>query len=578
MTNFPPSLQRFMLTMTFIILSVSLSYSQTQEYETVSYRDNCGISPEKMTELIEQYKLKSSETNLSSMQISQSEMPEVVQKSLEHALTIWEMYIPEVRDLNIDIFYEPSDVALVSDVRYSIDLHENYYIPSFLYDVKYNIESSAKDGSLTINSLLLWEAENTSSINNTLTKHLIHAIGRFLGFGSSVTINSNTGLYYFSERRKHTLFDTLVVADNGARLSDIPATSRNSDLTDFVNEEGRSFFIEFEDSRVQLSNEFNDIDMPFTLLTSGIMSSAFDYDGSYECIDDDVLNVLQFLGWEVNRKPIKIAITPIQTTGNASIFDIQELTISDSIGRMTDKEYVAKFRTSDGPIEKIFTDTDDFLSLLPTLDNLDDFVINQDNTISVDISIRGILNGQEYTSNPIGLKFDICPIIENLEITEISSSAPNSYDAYFSIKYKGTSKLIVSLDEEYGGMMREWYFYDPYGVDDVVPNIMSHFSAWIDFYLLNKYVTIKKTVELGPYGSIIDIYSSGSEVSIPSHTTGLDKNFSNEQEYCKVYDTMGRLVWSGENTKDFLSSGVKGSFIVVVFGNGKAIKTEKIIL
>lgn len=279
---------------------------------------------------------------------------------------------------------------------------------------------------------------------------------------------------------------------------------------------------------------------------------------------------------KINQFPVQINITPIQTTGNASIFDIQELTISDSIERLTDKEYVATFHTSDGPIEKTFTDTEDFLSLLPTLDNLDDFVINQDNTISVDISLRGILNDNEYTSNPVALKFDISPIIEKLEITEISSSAPNSYDAHFSIKYKGTSKLIVSLDEEYGGMMREWYFYDPYGVDDVVPNIMSHFSAWIDFYLSNKYVTIKKTVELGPYGSIIDI--SDSEVSIPGHTTGLDKNLSNEQEYCKVYDTVGRLVWSGENTKDFLSSGVKGSFIVVVFVNGKAIKTEKIIL
>ena len=63
--------------------------------------------------------------------------------------------------------------------------------------------------------------EKISANENNLTYGLVRAIGRILGFGSTIKINNN-GNYYFGSKRAFSYFDGLITTSDNKFLTNIP--------------------------------------------------------------------------------------------------------------------------------------------------------------------------------------------------------------------------------------------------------------------------------------------------------------------------------------------------------------------
>lgn len=96
------------------------------------------------------------------------------------------------------------------------------------------------------------------------------------------------------------------------------------------------------------------------------------------------------------------------------------------------------------------------------------------------------------------------PVITAINITNIvRHDEAYAIDVYYEVFYTGADKIIVSVEEEYGARIKEWVFYEPFGVSGVAPNISSLHGAWIDFTAENEYGKTVKTVEFAPGGVLV---------------------------------------------------------------------------
>lgn len=161
------------------------------------------------------------------------------------------------------------------------------------------------------------------------------------------------------------------------------------------------------------------------------------------------------------------------------------------------------------------------------------------------------------------------PIIESVRVDSIVDNNPlYSYNLHFTVQYKGADKIKVSLEEEYNTIVRTWYYYEPHLVSGVVERIISPYCAWIDFTAKNEYGKAVVTIELGPYGEIIDIKGDLAHVDM-CETEPVADNI-------EVYDASGVIVCVVERMSDL--SSLSGFFILRLIKDGALLRTTKVML
>ena len=182
----------------------------------------------------------------------------------------------------------------------------------------------------------------------------------------------------------------------------------------------------------------------------------------------------------------------------------------------------------------------------PILTNLDNY-ISSDGVLSATLDLAYDVNGKQYNAEPYHIDFELKPKIFYAVIDSVKSNAPyDSYNAFYTVNYRGADKITVSVEEEYNPKLKTKYIYEQGIVNDVAEYITSTVCVWIDFTAENEYGKTVYTIELLPNGIV----------------SGVENVVGNLNEYLEVYLQNGVKVGEFKSINDIKSAGITGIVIV----------------
>lgn len=182
----------------------------------------------------------------------------------------------------------------------------------------------------------------------------------------------------------------------------------------------------------------------------------------------------------------------------------------------------------------------------PILSALDNY-ISSDGVLSATLDMVYTESGNQYKAEPYYIDFELKPKIFYAVIDSVKSNAPyDSYNAFYTVNYRGADKITVSVEEEYNPKLKTKYIYEQGIVNDVAEYITSIVCAWIDFTAENEYGKTIYTIELLPNGIV----------------SGVENVTDNLDEYLEVYLQNGVKVGEFKSINDIKSAGITGIVIV----------------
>lgn len=188
-------------------------------------------------------------------------------KAIGYAASVWGSYIVN----SVPIYIEVRLAEIEEDIRTTVQYtsKDGLKVPTALIAYKEHPEirdDTTPDGTIAINALTNWDFglnENSTENAPNLAYGVMRSIARILGFGSDVVID-NAGNYKFSDKREHTIFNTLVENGLGKKLNDISVYGGrpNSELKSFAEESAQTFWVNTSKGKFQLSSPPYNADRP----------------------------------------------------------------------------------------------------------------------------------------------------------------------------------------------------------------------------------------------------------------------------------------------------------------------------
>lgn len=204
--------------------------------------------------------------------------------------------------------------------------------------------------------------------------------------------------------------------------------------------------------------------------------------------------------------------------------------------------------------------------ILNPFDDPSAYDITEDGLLEATLNFSGILPDGSTLSCAYDITFDFKPFIEYAVIERIEDEAPSpSYNAYYKVKYYGADKIKVSVEEEFGSIVKVTYLYEPYIVYGCASHVKAPYKAWIDFVVENNYGKDTYTIELLPNGEV-----ANSVESIPD-----DFSATGSSHWpIDVYDTHGRKIAVINDISEAYGLPVKGLLILKTASGTKKIMTQ----
>lgn len=413
-------------------------------------------------------------------------MTDGVKHCLKLAMDIWEEKI----NINIPIsFYviisEDMDpnIAISTQVTYSrksrdLSLPDNLYIQEYPY---YN----AKD-TITINACIDWNSswQYDDGYNGTvcLLSGFLRHIGHILGFGSSVVNRVST--IGFAVSRTPSIFDKLIY--NGEQYLYELKNAQNQDFESFFSKD------------IKLKSDIFDYDMydtdKFVLGRSGIYFSL-GYENLLEYpihdvskmlpINHETLNVLKYIGWDVNQHDKEILCDSTDILGYGSAYKNYNFTLNDTINNSIVSatwEYQIynnlshSYKTLNTYEGKIFHIEPHIIS-----NSLDEYQC-------VQARVTAKFSEKEYH---FPLTLETRPFIEDVCISNIKSTGNGQYQFNLLVRQHGaTSGTILVSDDS--GSIHEYNFN---GNIINVSGLIEGLNAYIDISLENEYGSSSRLIQ-----------------------------------------------------------------------------------
>lgn len=250
-------------------------------------------------------------------------------------------------------------------------------------------------------------------------------------------------------------------------------------------------------------------------------------------------------------------------------------------GDITDPVWTLSMPMSDGSIKTIALPDDINSCVLPSIKDINSYQVNSYGNIKCTLLFSCRIRGAVVKSAPLELFVDLKPFIESATVEKIVNHAPKpSYDAYYVVKYSGADRIRVSVEEEYGSALHTNVINEPGIASGIAENITAPYYAWIDFVADNEYGRSVYTIELGPYGEVLNSGpSSDSGSSRPGNTAGLTEtykavkatysnnvvDFSEVVENVVVYNIQGTLVKEEKEVMSMDLNEINSGVYIVIF-------------
>ena len=192
--------------------------------------------------------------------------------------------------------------------------------------------------------------------------------------------------------------------------------------------------------------------------------------------------------------------------------------------------------------------------------------INEDGLLEATLNFTGLLPDDSTLSCSYDFTLNFKPFIEYAVIERIEDEASScSYSAYYKVKYYGSDKIEVGVEEEFGTNVRTSYVYATNIAYGCAPNILAPYKNWIHFVVENDYGKDSYTIELLPYGEVANsVESIRDDFSAAESSHGpID-----------VYDTHGRKIAVINDISEAYGLPVKGLLILKTASDTKKIMIQ----
>ena len=450
------------------------------------------------------HKLGTIEVNLDSTELSSlsTEKKTIIEASIKSAVNIWTLYL-NGNHLDISIKFSPNishDIETLvyynspqnSDTSYPLSYCRNYLEPNGYADYK--------DAIITINSQTDWEIGYDGQKYN-LTLGLLRAIAHALGFGSSLTLNTN-GTFIIRPTTSYTPFDKLIFSSSGQFLKDIIVSRRpmrNELLEAFMNPQSANMYVCYQTPQYQLyapSVFDNYASFRYFKNNNSIMSYNM-HSGMVANVDTLTLKLINEVGWGFDiPQQVKIISTDIDSTGYTSAYSSHHFVLSGLSNTLDSYEWKFRLPLKNGTMQLVTTsNTEDFT--ISAINDESIYQISDNREIVGEILFTGYKNQQQITASYL-IRLQLKPHILGIEILakEWDVYSEDYYSLTVGVRYEGCFYVYTSLEEEYGIWENTHVSYDPYFSRITYDNIDSWGSARLTVIARNDYGTDTKTIEI----------------------------------------------------------------------------------
>jgi len=519
--------------------------------------------------------------NASSIILSyEGEINDQIIKTVEYAASVWESYILN----SVNLYIKIRMANIVEDIHTSVRYMQNngVMLPTALDAYKkheYKREHTNPDGIITISNQTNWDfslGENLSSDGVNLAYGIMRSIARIMGFGSNIIIDEN-GNYKFSDKRYHSVFNGLVKNSAGKTLTELGVNGgRPSDeLKNYIEDSSQSFWVYTATDKFKLSSPpYTANCPPFVYLDDeeSLMRSNLLIGDYILSIDAATQSIVDELGWNTHI-PAKINITSedVPDSGLTSAYKSHKFSIEKGSYTISNPMWILSMPLSDGTTEYLQLSDNSLSCTITPISDESRYKINQDGYIKATLDFSCTINGKEEKALPFKIYFELKPYVEYATIDKIVENTPfDSYDAYYKVKYRGTDKIKITVEEEFSPEIRVTDISEPYIAQGVADHISDSFHAWIDFTAENEYGKSIYTIELQP-GGVIDQQKHTPIIQ----NSGINK-ISDTSESYELYDLHGYHIGTVASRNEIEEFPYNGIIVVRHFINKNIVGTSKV--
>lgn len=171
---------------------------------------------------------------------------------------------------------------------------------------------------------------------------------------------------------------------------------------------------------------------------------------------------------------------------------------------------------------------------------------------------------------------ELKPRIEYVNIIQtIQYPERQTYDIQFEIKYYGSDRINIAVEEEYGSWLKNQHIREPFWTKCKCEQISAPFRAWTDFSVRNDYGSDTYTVELGPYGELVDAYRLYDGYT---SLKNVRPAIGYELDYIEIYSGQGLYLGKYNCIEDARSYLKKGFYVIKEFYSDGTIKNIKQVI
>lgn len=431
-------------------------------------------------------------------------MTEGVKRCLRMSLDAWENKINIKTPIFINVTasedIDPS-VEIQTTVQYSVS-NNIAYPNSFISQLKGKTETGIDE--IAINAFVdwntSWDNDNNSWGYDNLQTALLRHIGHLLGFGTSV-VERNGGLG-FATRRFTSPFDNLV-SDGQTTLGSIDFRA-SSVLRNFLK---KDLHLSTSDGTYKLFTSHEDF-VPFrsgsyfSLPKDNILNYPYGDRSVLQAINDETLNVMEAMDWEVKPHDINIIGNNVDALGYGSIYMPHIFEISDNevnLSENTSWTFQVYNNETKSYTDKQYYHGKTFVLDNPTvnLSNMDEFMCQQGRILCSNTT-DGISR-----QNTFLLSLDARPHFNGIEILN-KQDIPNTDYYSFDIKLSslGTEEGDIIVSSDYGTLQtttfgggNETYIH--------VPQALKFGQIYLYINMVNTYGTTNRYITLDEYRSVM---------------------------------------------------------------------------
>lgn len=564
----------------FLLLAVALFAVQSSFSITIKPRKSIvrfvekynaeATSFENLPILPKEQRVSSNRGNL--VLIYDETLPDSVKTAIEVARSLWESRIPNSQPVYISVVFEPidPDVAMLADVYY-FESPKGY--PSSLVSQISGIPNGSPDypdGFIILNSDININCAFSSNVSSgyNVSTLVMRGIAMCYGFGSSVKQADDNNFEFPSYGP--TLFDKLVRAKSSGNL-----------LTSYKNvtQELRDF-VTSDDVCAATYNSTYDLYAPkiyepyrsllYFKNDSSLMSYSLAEGNASMQIDDATVDILNAIGWKTFTIGDKIVGSGISSNGIGSAYEPHTFKLNPSQQDADGYEWTFKLKTKSDGFSTVSTGNESSFTI-GKIQNPDDYFVNLNGDLEGLVECTYIVDGRARKANSLMLSLELLPIIDYISEPVLNYNGDYTFNASFTIGYKGADYAVVEVEEDFNKIVRAYRFYEPFIAHAKTGKITSLYDSWITVIIRNKYGETVETMHFAP------TYIKGFD----STTAGIeDNNISVEENarFIKVYSINGKLVYSGQRAEFKPDNLTHGVYILKSYKNSTCTVTTKLVV